>query len=240
MSKPYFLRPILWLAFFFMMLLPGWAGCEEAAQPVIQITFKRAAVASFLVGRRPPQLDAGPDQTLNCPMAQICFDDPSILPNAGPTLTRLVDKQLRGRFGQQVVPRSEVKRIEDSIKLDMEVDTIRSMAEQLGKALKADVVMVGMVWRYRDRGTVDGVPDRPASVAFAVMMLDSASGRVLWRRQFDETQQTLFENVLDFKKNLKLGLKWLTANELAEYGVSQVFSDFLANTQPGDFEGGKP
>lgn len=239
MPKYLIVQFVSWLSLCLTAFLPTDVLAADPAQDPVRITFKRAAVATFLVGRHKPQLDQTADQTLSCPIVQICADDPTILPHAGITLTRLVDKQLRGRFGQQVIPRADVQNAEDEIKLNREVDTPRLIAEKLGHNLDIDVVILGTVWRYRDRGAVTGLPDSPASVAFAVYMVDAASGRILWRGLFDETQQALFDNVLDAKKNLKMGLKWLTANELAEFGVKEVFSKFPPNILPGDYAGEK-
>ncbi|MDA8139704.1 MAG: hypothetical protein M0036_13720 [Desulfobacteraceae bacterium] len=237
MPKLHRFRNLACLLFCFLAVAPAKAQNSETAPSTIRVTFKRAAVASFLVGKRQPQLDQAEDMTLSCPLVQICIDDPDILPHAGRTLTRLADDQLRGRFGQQVIQRSDVQKAEDELKLNKEVDTPRLMAERLGKILNVDAVMIGTVWRYRDRGTVNGMPDSPASVAFAIYLVEAATGRVLWRGLFDETQQALFDNVLNAKKNLKMGLKWLSANELAEYGVREVFNKFPTNVLPGDFSG---
>lgn len=73
-----------------------------------KIVFQRIAVAPFLVGHRQPKIDEAMDQTLSCPIGEICLDDPNIMPHAGRTLTRLVDQQLRSRFGRQVVEREDV------------------------------------------------------------------------------------------------------------------------------------
>lgn len=218
---------------------PAMGASDEAADGAVRITFKRAAVPSFLVGKREPQMDEAMDQTLSCPIGKICIDDPTILPNAGATLTRLVDQRLRDRFGRQVVPRSEVQNAEDEIKLNSDKDTPRTMAGKLGRLLNVDVVVIGTVWRYRDRGTVAGMPDSPSSVAFAIYFVEAASGRTLWRGFFDGTQQTLLEDIFQAKKQLKMGLKWLTANELAEYGVRDVFRKFPSTILPGDFWGGE-
>lgn len=217
-------------------LVPVKAFSAEPAQPEVRITFKRAAVASFLVGRRQPQLNESADQTLACPLRRICVEDPSILPNAGITLTRLVDQQFRLRFGQQILPREEVKTAENGLKLNPETDTPLSMAKALGKALDVDVVAMGTVWRYRDRVSEAGMPDRHASVAFSVYLVNVSSGRVIWNSMFDETQKPLMDNLLEARKQIKMGLKWLSADELAKQGVQQVFSTFPTNILPGKYK----
>jgi hypothetical protein len=222
----------------FTATIPALAADDGApAGAPERILFKRAAVASFLVGRGQPEMDESMDLTLSCPIGQICKDDPTILPQAGITLTRLVDQQLRGRFNRQVAPRSEVQNAEVELVLNNQQDTPRDMAKKLGHILKVDVAVIGTVWRYRERGAVDGIPDSPSTVAFAVYFIEVESGRMLWRGLFEGTQQTLSDNLLQAREQLKLGLKWLTADELAEHGVREVFQKFPPNILPGDFTG---
>lgn len=219
-------------------LLPAQATDDETAP--VRIVFTRTAVASFLVGQRKPHVDSTMDETLACPIGRICKDDPSILPNAGMTLTRLVDEQVRGRFGKQVVSRADVQAAEMTLKLDQERDTPRTLAEKLGRLLDADIVVIGTVWRYRDRKEPVAQPQDAASVAFAVYFIEARTGRMLWRGLYDATQQDLFKDLFQAKKQIKMGLKWLSADELAAHGVQEVFSKFPPNILPGDYTGESP
>ncbi len=240
MYKRFFIWLSVPLCFIFVVpaLLPAQAEVSEEAP--VRIVFKRVAVASFLVGQRKPNMDDAMDETLSCPIGRICKDDPSILPNAGTTLTRLVDEQIRGRFGKQAVNRSDVQAAEMTLKLDPEQDTPRTLAEKLGRLLDADIVVLGTVWRYRDRKETVAQPQDAASVALAVYFIEARTGRMLWRGLYDATQQDLFKDLLQAKKQLKMGLKWLTANELAAHGVHEVFSKFPPNILPGDYTGESP
>ena len=68
-------------------------------------------------------------------------------------------------------------------------------------------------------GALTDVPDSPASVGFALYLIDVNTGARLWRSAFDGTQKALTEDVLAGLKNLDMGLHWLSAEELARYGV---------------------
>lgn len=182
-----------------------------------KITFKRAAVSSLLVVQHWFFVDdAWEERALGFPLSQLCSDDPTIMPHAGATLTGLVDDQLRGRFGRQVIALEEVRKAENEIRLDKEVDTLGSRAQKLAKLLEVDVVMTGAVWRYRDQHASGGVLSRKstASVAFAIYLIEADTGHTVWSGRFDETQRLLFENLLEARKQIKMGLKWLTADEL--------------------------
>jgi len=105
-------------------------------------------------------------------------------------------------------------------------DTIQSLAQKLGRELNANLILTGNVWRYKDRvGGSRGVRS-PSSVAFAIYLIDVASGKLLWKSAFSETQKSLSENVLEARSFFKKGAKWLSASELAQYGVNEVFEKF--------------
>lgn len=197
-----------------------------------QASFMKGAVAPFLVGRRQPQMDEAMDETLSCPIGEICAYDPMILPTAGTRLTDLVSKYLHHRFGNHIVPQNDVTIANVERLLDPAKDTPRTLAQKLGKRLDVDVVFVGTVWRYRNRGAIEDVPDSPASVAFAVYMIEVHSGRQLWRGIYSASQQALMDNLGQAKKQLKMGLKWLSADELAAYGVKEMFENFMPQVQP--------
>jgi hypothetical protein len=144
---------------------------------------------------------------------------------------------MRSRFGKQIIPRETVKNAEMEIKLDRQEDTPRTMAERVGRLLDVDVMVIGTVWRYRDRGEMLGVPESKASVAFAVYFIDVENGRKLWRGMYDATQQAVTENLFQARKQIKMGLRWLSADELAAHGVKEVFKTFPPNLLPGDFSG---
>ena len=191
-----------------------------------QLSFCTMALIPFLVGRHEPNVDETVDNTLSCPIGQICTDDPTILPYAGQFLTREVHQQLSMRFGEHVLPLATVKNAYPQLALDDHKDTPRSLARNVGVQLKADLIVIGTVWRYRDRGAIEGVPDSPASVAFALYLIEADSGRQLWRGIFDGTQETALGDLFKAKERLKMGLKWLTADELARHGVREVMKSF--------------
>ena len=221
----------------FTAVSPTWAEEDASKESTERVTFKRAAVATFFEGEHRPEIDETMDQTLSCPIGQICRPGSAISSHAGITLSGLVDRELRGRFGKQVVSREHVRAAEVDLKLHQEKDTPRTMAQRMGKMLKADVMVIGTVWRYRDRGEMLGVPDSKASVAFAVYFIDVESGHKLWRGLYDATQQAVSDNLFQARKQIKMGLRWLSADELAAHGVKEVFKKFPPNLLPGDLSG---
>jgi hypothetical protein len=69
-------------------------------------------------------------------------------------------------------------------------------------------------------------------VAFALYLVDAASGRQLWRGVFDMTQEMVLWDMARFSDRIRMGLKWLSADELARYGVKAVFRTFPSDIKP--------
>lgn len=101
-----------------------------------------------------------------------------------------------------------------------------AMAQQLGERLDADAVLTGTIAIFEERvGTPLGV-ERPASVSFEARLIRAKDGVVLWSGRYYETQKSLTEDIGQFFIFLKRRGKWLTARQLAEYGVDEVLKTF--------------
>jgi hypothetical protein len=188
------------------------------------ISFDRIAIMPVFVGKWQPEGEGPDDRTLGCTLAQICEVDPEIKSGAEKTLTRLVQNWFQTRFQDQVVPAARVAEAYLGLRPDPKADTPRALAKELGAAVDADLVLVGTLWRFRDRGEVSGFDESQASVAFALYLVDVKTGRRLWRGLFDESQQAITDNAFQAAKQVGLGkgLRWLSAEELARHGVRQT------------------
>ena len=95
-----------------------------------------------------------------------------------------------------------------------------------GRRHDADGVMVGFVYRYKERvGKGYGV-ESPASVAFDMHLIRVADGRTIWSAHFDETQQSLGDNLFQLGSFLSRGGRWLTAEDLAKSGLEEIIEKF--------------
>jgi hypothetical protein len=101
--------------------------------------------------------------------------------------------------------------------------------KKIGHEFSADTVMVGYIYRWRERKGTDYSADLPASAAFDLYLLRSEDGAVLWKGRFDKTQTALSENILDARTFFKGKGKWMTVESLADLGLSDMlgksFSD---------------
>ncbi|MCF8061049.1 MAG: hypothetical protein K9M82_00905 [Deltaproteobacteria bacterium] len=108
--------------------------------------------------------------------------------------------------------------------------------ERIGKAFSADAVLAGYVYRWRERVGTDYAVKTPASVAFDLYLIRPEDGSLLWKGQFDMTQRSLSENLLDMDTFIEGGGKWMTAEQLAEMGLGRLLRrlDGKPRTDKGD------
>lgn len=102
------------------------------------------------------------------------------------------------------------------------LDSDARRAQALGKAVNAEGVIYGSVWRYADRiGTPTNV-ESPASVAFTLRLVSVSSGEVVWEDTFDRTQETLGATWIDWALFWEDSPHWMSAEELTHIGVDRM------------------
>lgn len=99
------------------------------------------------------------------------------------------------------------------------------LLQEMGKALDADAVLSGFVYRWRERQGTDFGVERAASVAFDLYLVRPSDGFVLWRGFFEKTQKSLFENLLDFSTYVQSEGRWVTASRLALMGLQDLLKE---------------
>jgi hypothetical protein len=101
-------------------------------------------------------------------------------------------------------------------------------AAKLGRAAAADAVLAGEVSRFRERVGRDYGATAAAAVSFRLELIEVSTGRVLWSAAFDKAQEPLTSNLLDWWMFWRGGPRWLSARELARFGVEQLLDDMRA------------
>jgi TolB-like protein len=194
------------------------AAAQSRAEP-IDTQWEKIGIMPFFKGRR--SADRG--EMVTCPICELSFLSENIKSDADRTITRYVQEALERRYKDRVIALDEVSRVYQEIPRDDTKDTLRSLARKAGEALGADLMLVGTVWRYRDRVRDPLGPGSGASVAFDMYLIEVSSGKTVWKKRFDETQRPLTEDIRGAKVLLKKGARWLSADELARYGVEEAF-----------------
>jgi hypothetical protein len=100
--------------------------------------------------------------------------------------------------------------------------------QEIGHTFKADAVLTGYIFRWREREGTDYGVNRPASVAFNLHLISPSEGTVLWTAKFDKTQRSLSENIFDLSMFVKSKGRWMTAEKLAMLGLQDMLTKMPA------------
>jgi hypothetical protein len=143
---------------------------------------------------------------------------PEAAGSAAPVVARYLVDAFAAR-GFEVIPPEEVGRVSGALG---PASGLPELAATLQREFGADAVLVGKLTRWVEREGGAAGSQRPASVGLQVDLYDVSEAQRLWRGEFDHTQRPLFENVLLTPRYPGGGMRWLTAEEFAQFGASEL------------------
>ncbi len=147
-------------------------------------------------------------------------EEASVLESGARTMTALLADTLKDISRVRIISEDQAEgltsgRVSDRI----------AIAREIGKQLGDDAVLIGSLYRYQQRQGRDYSVIAPASLDFDLKLVSAANGAILWSGRFNETQLSLFENILDFFTSSSRGFKWITVEELASEGIRKKLDD---------------
>jgi hypothetical protein len=146
---------------------------------------------------------------------------------AAEKVTELFWGRLRDRKGLLVLPPGEAGSV---VSADRELAHMESeqAAAAVAKRLKTDAALFGLVSVYQERVGSRLGAHPPATVGFEAKVV-AADGQVLWVGGYYERQRPMTEDLWGFLQ------RWafVTAAELAKYGVDEVLKDFPFGVREG-------
>jgi hypothetical protein len=181
------------------------------------IRLNRIAIMPFMAGVEWTGADRQTVHPLDCTLARFCETVNELGLRAEEVLTREMQAALERRLDDRVIPQAQAGRTFDAMPLDRRRDTPRAIAMRFGRALGADHVMLGKVWRFREHQE-----DQGASVGFVVYLIEVDNGRRIWRGRFDRTQTNLLEDLRESRAFFAGGGRWLSAREMSRLGIEQM------------------
>jgi hypothetical protein len=98
--------------------------------------------------------------------------------------------------------------------------------KKVGNELETEGIIVGYVYRYRERMGYPYSAEKPASVAFEIHLVRVSDGVIVWKGIFDKTQKSLMENIFQIASFVKERGQWVTAKELATEGIDAILEKF--------------
>jgi len=164
--------------------------------------------------------------TVICPICGIASSSGRISKDGEKIVEEIFIKDLLALKDMELISPDKVESVYKRISVESLRESSLDVLKKAGHELKADYVAAGYVYRYAERVGYRFSTERPASVVFEIHLIDSGNGNVIWRGFFDKTQKSLMEDVFQISSFFKGGAKWLTARQLAEQGMSEVFKTF--------------
>ncbi len=138
---------------------------------------------------------------------------------AAEKITQLFWSRLQKRGEVRVIPGAEAAK---ALAGELAKATPEAAGAAVAKRLKADAALIGQVLVYQERVGSRLGASPPASVGFEVKVV-AADGQVLWVGNYYERQRPMTEDFMGFVH------RWgafVTAEELAQYGVEEVLKEF--------------
>jgi hypothetical protein len=202
------------------------AGVKE--RPPMPLDVKKILIFPFedMAGVYGQNVDA------RCPVCGKVFMTGPVTESATRILTDQVFILLETQKDFELIPASQARGVMSGLR----GENNNSLSEsdlwiKTGRNLDADAVIVGHLYRFRERIGTQYSVEVPASVAFDIHLVGVKNGRLLWSGKFDETQQSLFEDLYQIGTFLRRRGRWITAKELAVSGLEGILDTFPASAK---------
>jgi len=162
-----------------------------------------------------------------CPVCGKVFTTGEVAESAAGMLTEHLFILLKDRKNIELIPSSQAQGVMSGLITGSKKELQeRDLQLEIGRALNADAIFAGYIYRFRERVGAKYSVDLPASVAFDIHLIRVEDGRVLWSAHLDETQQVLSDDLFRLGLFLRRKAKWITAKEMAISGLEDMLKDF--------------
>jgi hypothetical protein len=98
-------------------------------------------------------------------------------------------------------------------------------AKKVAEQSSCNAVLETAAHRYKERVGGEYAAEEPASAAFSWRLLSMPDGAVLCHGRFDEEQQPLFNNLLNFRRSAENSFTWVTAERLLSQNLREQLAD---------------
>jgi hypothetical protein len=207
-------------------LLPLALGCAHTGGALDSKASLEGIGSILVIGFRPVILpDERPGMVRNPLTDAIRYAEPIRQDVADKLTYGLFDHLTRSGGFHFISPRdarSQSSTIDSPSRIRGDVNLYLRIAE----SLSADAFLAGYIWRWKDRKGAELAVEIPASVDFDLYLIRMDNKAIVWKYEFDKTQQSLAENLLDLKTFLRAKGRWLSALELAELGLEKIVEAF--------------
>ncbi|MFB3925476.1 MAG: hypothetical protein ACE14T_05425 [Syntrophales bacterium] len=212
--------------FFFPVVFLLIFGCssKEASRVVFQPRNDSAPVKIAVV----PFQRVIPDdtaKTVRCPLTGIIYRSCASAPAAEKILEKTFLSKM-ARYERNLIPMDRVEGIYRRISSDSFKTAPREVLLKVGRELKADYVIAGYLFCFRERQGYSYSVEKPALVSFGIYMIRTNDGVLAWKGVFDKAQRSLLEDVFQLSSFIREKGRWVPAGELLDEGVDDVLRTF--------------
>lgn len=164
--------------------------------------------------------------TVQCPVCGNVHSSGSIAKGAEKIVEDIFVDQLSRLKNVEVVQQERASAVYRRIAADSLKKTVLQVVQKTGQELRVDYIVVGFVYRYKERIGYNYSAERPASVTYEIHLISVKDGKSIWRGAYDKTQKSLMEDVFQASSFLKGGARWVTARQLTKLGIDEIMATF--------------
>ncbi|MDB9822402.1 hypothetical protein OAC89_01735 [Deltaproteobacteria bacterium] len=210
-----------------MSIVPN-TGCQFRRSTVSQVAPLPYGTGNiFVLGFRPAVHQGGKSGVIRSPLSGAVFMAEPIPPGIPDKMTDQLFSRLMECEGYELIGPGKASGFSETLLSSDQVMSDMETFKRIGFAFSADAVMVGYIYRWQERKGSDYSVESPASAAFDLYLLRSEDGAILWKTKFDKTQTPLSENIFDFITFFKGKGKWMTVENLAYLGLTELLDSSL-------------
>jgi hypothetical protein len=187
-----------------------------------QVVFKRIAVVPFQ-RLSPEDVQA---KAFRCPLCGSILSAEKFPQDAEKIIEDVFFERLNNLGKIQLIPPGETGAFFDRLTMNAINEPLPDILKKVGEELKAEGIIVGYIYRYRERQGYSYSVERPASVAFEIHLFRVVDGSIVWKGGFDKTQKSLSEDLFQISSFVKERGQWVTAKELATEGIEAILENF--------------
>lgn len=219
----------LWLLALAGLIIYG--GCHSQKTPVSYKMRTATVINKVVVDGFHTAMPQGvqPD-VIRDPLSGTAYMAEPVSQNVVNKMTDVLFDRVAAEKGYELVSPDQAKSVFSRI-IRSDKDVAMSPTEilqEMGNTFKADAVLTGYIYRWREREGTDYAVNRPASVAFDLHLISPAEGTMLWKAKFDKTQRSLSENVFDLSTFIESKGRWMTVEKLAMLGLQKMLVEMPA------------
>ena len=165
-------------------------------------------------------------KTVRCPVCGLLLRTEKSAKGSEKVVEELFIERLAAKKAFILMPPEMVGGVYERVTAGLFKADLLEILKKVGNELEADGIILGNVYRFRERKGYEYSVEKPASVAFEIHLIRVSDGVIIWRGIFDKTQTSLMEDMLQISSFMKERGRWMTAKELAAEGMDEVLKDF--------------